>query len=67
MEKKSFKLSFLCKNTLTGYTLGAHCNIDKIYKEETITLSLTGGGGGDFAPPFLNCVWEKNFLNLKNF
>jgi hypothetical protein len=23
IEKKSFKLSFLCENTLTGYTLGA--------------------------------------------
>ncbi len=26
MEKKSLTLPFLCENTLTGYTLGAHCN-----------------------------------------
>ncbi len=34
MKKKSFKLPFLCENTLTGYTLGAHCTVfGKIYIE----------------------------------
>jgi hypothetical protein len=36
MEKKSFLLSFLCENTLTGYTLGAgytlgpHCILNSL-------------------------------------
>jgi hypothetical protein len=41
MEKNKFKLTFLCENTLTGYTLGAHCNHIDVGWSQNVSLPIS--------------------------